>query len=116
MFAATRPDNIRLGALLFNEGCNKQVFSLNPEIKLAQIRLFVFEKNAKNAPLIPKYDVTEPKAKTVNRLKDNFRLSETMVSRYVHLFNSDLSLSSFLSIVGRVYPKHLSIAFVAPLI
>jgi len=36
---------------------------LNPEKKLAQIGLVVFEKNAKNAPLIPKNDVTEPKAK-----------------------------------------------------
>jgi len=31
--------------------------------KLAQIRLDVLEKNAKNALLIPKNDVTEPKAK-----------------------------------------------------
>jgi len=37
-------------------------FLLNPEKKLAQIRLDVFEKNAKNAPSIPKNDVTEPKA------------------------------------------------------
>jgi len=37
-------------------------FLLNPEKKknLAQIRLDVFEKNA---PLIPKNDVTEPKAR-----------------------------------------------------
>jgi len=35
-------------------------FLLNPEKKLAQIRLVVFEKNA---PLIPKNDVTEPKAR-----------------------------------------------------
>jgi len=34
-------------------------FLLNPEKKLTQIRLVVFEKNA---PLIPKNDVTEPKA------------------------------------------------------
>jgi len=34
-------------------------FLLNPEKNLAQIRLVVFEKNAKNAPLIPKNDVTE---------------------------------------------------------
>jgi len=38
-------------------------FLLNSEKKLAQIRLVVFEKNAKNAPLIPKNDVTEPKAR-----------------------------------------------------
>jgi len=30
---------------------------------LAQIYLVVFEKNTKNAPLIPKNDVTEPKAR-----------------------------------------------------
>jgi len=36
-------------------------FLLNPEKNLVQIRLVVFEKNAKNAPLLPKNDVTEPK-------------------------------------------------------
>jgi len=36
-------------------------FLLNPEKKLAQIRFIVFEQNAKNAPLIPKNVVTEPK-------------------------------------------------------
>jgi len=35
-------------------------FLLNPEKNLAQIRLVVFENNAKNAPLIPKNNVTEP--------------------------------------------------------
>jgi len=35
-------------------------FLLNPEKLLVQIRIVVFEKNA---PLIPKNDVTEPKAK-----------------------------------------------------
>jgi len=30
---------------------------------MAQIRLVVFEKKEKNAPLIPRNDVTEPKAK-----------------------------------------------------
>jgi len=34
-------------------------FLLNPEKKLMQIHLVIFEKNA---PLIPKNDVTEPKA------------------------------------------------------
>jgi len=38
-------------------------FLLNPEKKLAQIHFVVFEKNAKNAPLIPKNDVTDPKAR-----------------------------------------------------
>jgi len=33
--------------LLFNAGCNEQVFSPKPEKKLAQIRFVVFEKNAK---------------------------------------------------------------------
>jgi len=51
-------------------------FLLNPEKKMAQIRLVVFEINA---PLIPKNDVTEPKdrrlgysnyqLKSFNRLK-----------------------------------------------
>jgi len=36
---------------------------LNPEKDLAQIRLVVFKKNAKNPPLIPKNDVTVPKAR-----------------------------------------------------
>jgi len=38
-------------------------FLLNLEKKLAQIRLVVSKKNAKNAPLIPKNDVTELKAR-----------------------------------------------------
>jgi len=38
----------------------KMCFLLNLEIKLAQIRLVVFEKNA---PLIPKNNVTEPKGR-----------------------------------------------------
>jgi len=48
--------------VLFNAGCNEQAcFLLNPEKKnLAQIRLVVFEKNA---PLITKNNVTEPKAR-----------------------------------------------------
>jgi len=35
-------------------------FLLNPEKKLMQIRLVVFEKNAKN---VPKNDVTKPKSR-----------------------------------------------------
>jgi len=38
-------------------------FLLSPENKLAQIRLVVFEKNTKNAPLFTKNGVTEPKAR-----------------------------------------------------
>jgi len=38
-------------------------FLLNPKKNLAQIRFVVFEKNAKNATLIPKNDITEPKAR-----------------------------------------------------
>jgi len=38
-------------------------FLLNPEKKLAQIDLVVFEKNAKMQTLIPKNDVTVPKAR-----------------------------------------------------
>jgi len=37
-------------------------FLLNPEKKLAQIRLVVFEKNKKTHTLFPKNDVIEPKA------------------------------------------------------
>jgi len=66
-------------------------FLLNLEKNLAQIRLVVFEKNEKNAPLNPKNDVTEPKAwrlgysnnqlKAVNRLKHSYRLSKTRGGR-----------------------------------
>jgi len=48
----------RPSALLFNAGCNEQVFSPEPRKNLAQIRHVVYKKNA---PLIPKNDVTEPK-------------------------------------------------------
>jgi len=58
---------------------------------LAQIHLVVFEKTQKSHTLIPKNDVTEPKAgklaigysnnqlKAVNRLKDNFRFLKPIV-------------------------------------
>jgi len=49
------------GAVLFNAGCNKQVFSPKPWKKMAQIRLVVFEKNAKNVHFNSENDVTEPK-------------------------------------------------------
>jgi len=49
--------------LVFNADCNEQVFSSISEKNLAQIRLVIFEKNAKNALLIPKNGVTEPKAR-----------------------------------------------------
>jgi len=39
--------------VLFNAGCNEQVFSLSHEKILAQIRLIVSEKNAKNAHFNP---------------------------------------------------------------
>jgi len=38
-------------------------FLLNPEKNLAQTRLVVFEKKAKNTSLILKNDVTEPKSR-----------------------------------------------------
>jgi len=38
-------------------------FLLNREKSSTQIRLVPFEKDAKNAPLIPKNDVTEPEAR-----------------------------------------------------
>jgi len=62
-------------------------FFLNPEKTLVQIRIVVFEKNA---PIIPKNDVTEPKArrlgysnyqlKSCQQGKVSFRHPETMVS------------------------------------
>jgi len=47
--------------LLFNAGCNEQVFS--PKQKNWYRSVLPFEKNAKSAPLIPKNDVTVPKAR-----------------------------------------------------
>jgi len=38
-------------------------FLLNSEKKIGVNLSFVFEKNAKNAPLIPKNDITKPKAR-----------------------------------------------------
>jgi len=49
--------------VLFDAGGNEQVFSLNPEKILMQIRLGVFKKNAKNSHFNSKNDVTEPKAR-----------------------------------------------------
>jgi len=53
-------------------------FLLNPEKKLAQIRLIVFEKNA---PLIPTNDVTEPKIRRLGysniQRNHGFRKPET---------------------------------------
>jgi len=53
----------RPGAVLFNAGCNEQVFFPEPRKKIAQIRLVVFEKNAKTAHFNSKNDVTKPKAR-----------------------------------------------------
>jgi len=44
------------------------VFYPKLEKKLVQIRLVVYE-NAKNAPLIPKNDVTEPKARLLSQFQ-----------------------------------------------
>jgi len=56
--------------MFFNAGCNKQVFSPSPQKVLTQIRLVVFEKNAKTTQLrrtpIPKNVVIEPKVITTN--------------------------------------------------
>jgi len=51
--------------VLFNAGCNKQMFSPNSEKtkKMAQIGLVVFEKNAKNTHFNSEKYATEPKAK-----------------------------------------------------
>jgi len=52
---------IRSDALLFDAVCDEQVFSLKSWKKLAQISSCHFEKNLKNALLIPKNDFTEPR-------------------------------------------------------
>jgi len=52
--------------LLFNADCNEQVFLLNPEKKKKKFGVDPscrFRKKCKNVPLIPKNDVTEPKAR-----------------------------------------------------
>jgi len=49
--------------LLFNAGSNEQVFSPKSLKNLAQIRLVIFEKNAKSAYFNSENDVTEPKAR-----------------------------------------------------
>jgi len=49
--------------VLFNAGCNEEVFSSKFEKTFGADPSSRFEKNAKNAPLIPKNDVTEPKAR-----------------------------------------------------
>jgi len=62
-------------------------FLLNPEKKLSQIRLVVFDKNA---PLIPKNDITEPNASRLLQLT-GYRLNKsqfqalTMVSESLKL-------------------------------
>jgi len=65
--------------VVINKGFSPQRYK-----NLAQIHLVVFKKKRKNTPLIPRNDVTEPKARRLgysnNKLKDSFRLSETMVS------------------------------------
>jgi len=56
--------DLKAGCIAFNAGCN-EVFS-KPCKKSAQIRLVVFEKKANNAPLIPKNDAIEPKARMLS--------------------------------------------------
>jgi len=60
--------------MLFNTGCNEKCFLLNPEKKLAQIRLVVFEK--KYTKMMSSSRRLESYSKTSNRLKDSFRSSE----------------------------------------
>jgi len=67
--------------VLFNAGCNEQVFSpINPEKKFAQTRLVVFQKNAKTHSLISKIDITEPKTRMLrysnNQLKSCYQVKE----------------------------------------
>jgi len=54
---------IKAGCILSIQVVINKCFLLNPEKKLAKILPGVFEKNAKNAPLIPKNDVTEQKSR-----------------------------------------------------
>jgi len=49
----------------------KKCFFLNPEKKLAQIRFVVFEKYA---PLNPKNDVTEPKARRLGCFNNQLKI------------------------------------------
>jgi len=52
------------GAVLFNAGCNEEVFSPKSWKKKKKIGADLscrFREKHKNAPLIPKNDVTEPK-------------------------------------------------------
>jgi len=50
--------------VLFNAGCNEQVFFLNPEKKFGADSSCRFrEKRKKTHTLIPKDNVTEPKAR-----------------------------------------------------
>jgi len=65
-------------------------FLLNPEKKLGKSVSSFSRKTQKNAPLIPKNDVTEPKTKRLcysnnqlnscKQVKNSFRLPKTMVS------------------------------------
>jgi len=65
----------------------KKCFLLNPEKNLAQIRLVVFEKIEKNASLIPKNDVTEPKARLLKEpVKKLLTSSRTVLSFGSHDF------------------------------
>jgi len=56
-------------------------FLLNPEKNLVQIRLVVF---AKNEPLIPKNDVTEPKARWLSY--SNYQLKDVNTLKSVSHF------------------------------
>jgi len=71
--------------VLFNAGCNEQVFFPKPRKKnLARIRLVVFEKNAKNLHFnseklrhwVEGYATLITSQEAVSRLKNSFRLSK----------------------------------------
>jgi len=64
----TKGNALMAGCIAFSmQVVRNKCFLLNPGKNFAQIRLVVFEKNAKIAPLIPKNDVTEPKARLLHR-------------------------------------------------
>jgi len=52
--------------MLFNVSCNNQVFSPQLWKKLTQIHLIIFEKKAKMHTLVPKNEVTKPKARRLS--------------------------------------------------
>jgi len=49
--------------LTLNKGCNKRIFSLKPWKKFGADPFYRFREKLKNAPLISKNNITDPKAR-----------------------------------------------------